>query len=93
MTAADFWQWRGRVARRGLAGIGVAAIVHGWVPENFLASFMGKSAWWSVPLAVLIGVPMYTSTATPVPLVQALLAKGAALGTASPVRAAQPKSV
>jgi hypothetical protein len=65
-----------------LAGIGVGAFVHGWVPENFLASFMGKSAWWSVPLAVLIGVPMYASTATLVPVVQALLAKGAALGTA-----------
>jgi uncharacterized membrane protein YraQ (UPF0718 family) len=65
-----------------LAGIGVGAFVHGWVPQNFLASFMGKSAWWSVPLAVLIGVPMYASTATLVPVVQALLAKGAALGTA-----------
>ncbi len=65
-----------------LAGIGVGAFVHGWVPEGFLASFMGKSAWWSVPLAVVIGVPMYASTATLVPVVQALLAKGAALGTA-----------
>jgi uncharacterized membrane protein YraQ (UPF0718 family) len=65
-----------------LAGIGVGAFVHGWVPEGFLASFMGKSAWWSVPLAVAIGVPMYASTATLVPIVQALLAKGAALGTA-----------
>jgi uncharacterized protein len=65
-----------------LAGLGVGAFVHGWVPEGFLASFMGKSAWWSVPLAVAIGVPMYASTATLVPVVQALLAKGAALGTA-----------
>jgi uncharacterized protein len=65
-----------------LAGIGVGAFVHGWVPENFLASFMGRSAWWSVPLAVLVGVPMYASTATLIPVVQALLAKGAALGTA-----------
>jgi len=65
-----------------LAGIGVGAFIHGWVPEDFLASFMGKSAWWSVPAAVVIGVPMYASTATLVPIVQALLAKGAALGTA-----------
>ena len=42
---------------------------------------MGKSAWWSVPLAVALGVPMYASTATLIPIVQALLAKGAALGT------------
>ena len=42
---------------------------------------MGKEAWWSVPLAVLIGVPMYTNAAGIIPIVQALLAKGAALGT------------
>jgi uncharacterized membrane protein YraQ (UPF0718 family) len=64
-----------------LAGIGVGAFIHGWVPEGILAGFMGKSAWWSVPLAVAIGVPMYAGTATLIPVVQALLAKGAALGT------------
>lgn len=65
-----------------VAGIGVGAFIHGWVPEGFLASFMGRSAWWTVPLAVALGVPMYASTATLIPIVQALLAKGAALGTA-----------
>jgi uncharacterized membrane protein YraQ (UPF0718 family) len=47
-----------------------------------MASFMGKDAWWSVPLAVIIGIPMYSSAAGIIPVVQALLAKGAALGTA-----------
>ena len=46
-----------------------------------MASFMGKGAWWSVPLAVLIGVPMYSNAAGIIPVVQALLGKGAALGT------------
>ena len=46
-----------------------------------MASFMGKDAWWSVPLAVIIGVPMYTNAAGVIPIVQALLVKGAALGT------------
>ena len=46
-----------------------------------MASIMGKEAWWSVPLAVLIGVPMYTNAAGIIPVVQALIAKGAALGT------------
>jgi len=64
-----------------LAGIAIGAAIHGWVPENFMASIMGKDAWWSVPLAVLIGVPMYTNAAGIIPIVQALLAKGAALGT------------
>ncbi|HPG63080.1 MAG TPA: permease [Casimicrobium sp.] len=64
-----------------LAGIAIGAAIHGWVPQDFMASIMGKDAWWSVPLAVLIGVPMYTNAAGVIPIVQALLAKGAALGT------------
>jgi uncharacterized membrane protein YraQ (UPF0718 family) len=64
-----------------LAGIAIGAGIHGYVPQDFMASFMGKDAWWSVPLAVVIGVPMYTNAAGIIPIVQALLAKGAALGT------------
>ncbi len=62
-------------------GIAVGAGIHGYVPENFMASLMGKSAWWSVPIAVVIGVPMYSNAAGIIPIVQALLEKGAALGT------------
>jgi uncharacterized membrane protein YraQ (UPF0718 family) len=62
-------------------GIAVGAAIHGYVPENFMASFMGSGSWWSVPLAVLIGIPMYSNAAGIIPVVQALLAKGAALGT------------
>ena len=65
-----------------VAGIAVGAAVHGYVPENFMASIMGKSAWWSVPIAVLIGVPLYSNAAGIIPILQALLEKGAALGTA-----------
>lgn len=71
----------GRVWPYILAGIAIGAGIHGYVPQDFLASFMGKEAWWSVPLAVLIGVPMYSNAAGVIPVVQALLAKGAALGT------------
>jgi len=71
----------GRVWPWILAGIAIGASIHGWVPEDFMASIMGREAWWSVPLAVLIGVPMYTNAAGVIPIVQALLAKGAALGT------------
>jgi uncharacterized protein len=72
----------GKVWPYVLAGIAVGAGIHGWVPEDFMASIMGKDAWWSVPLAVLIGVPMYSNAAGILPVVEALLAKGAALGTA-----------
>jgi len=64
-----------------LAGIAIGAAIHGYVPEAFMASIMGKDAWWSVPLAVVIGIPMYTNAAGVIPIVQALLGKGAALGT------------
>jgi hypothetical protein len=46
-----------------------------------MASFMGKGAWWSVPVAVLLGIPMYSNAAGIIPIVEALLEKGAALGT------------
>ena len=64
-----------------LAGIAIGAGIHGYVPADFMASFMGKDVWWVVPASVLIGVPMYTNAAGIIPIVEALLAKGAALGT------------
>lgn len=64
-----------------LIGIGVGAGIHGYVPENFMASLMGKSAWWAVPVSVLIGVPLYSNAAGIIPIVHALLEKGASLGT------------
>ncbi|MGE5235164.1 MAG: permease [Acidobacteriota bacterium] len=71
----------GKVWPYVLAGIAVGAGIHGWVPTNFMASFMGKGAWWAVPLAVVIGIPMYSNAAGIIPIVEALLEKGAALGT------------
>jgi hypothetical protein len=71
----------GRVWPWVLAGIAVGAGIHGYVPEQFLAGVMGKGAWWAVPLAVVMGIPMYSNAAGIIPIVQALLGKGAALGT------------
>jgi uncharacterized membrane protein YraQ (UPF0718 family) len=71
----------GKVWKWIVLGIAVGAGIHGYVPEGYLASIMGKGAWWSVPIAVLIGVPMYSNAAGMIPIVQALLSKGAALGT------------
>jgi hypothetical protein len=62
-------------------GIAVGAGAHGYVPADFMASFMGKDIWYSVPLAVLLGVPMYSNAAGIIPIVQVLLEKGASLGT------------
>jgi uncharacterized membrane protein YraQ (UPF0718 family) len=64
-----------------LVGIGLGAAIHGYVPEAIMLKVMGGDTWWSVPAAVIAGVPMYTSAAGVIPIVEALLGKGAALGT------------
>jgi len=92
-AAAPAWSQRVRLGREAvrdivgrvwpyvLAGIAIGAAIHGWVPQDYLAGMMGKGAWWSVPMAVVIGIPLYSNAAGIVPIVQALLEKGAALGT------------
>lgn len=64
-----------------IAGIAMGAFIHGYVPAELLARIMGRDAWWSVPAAVLMGIPMYSNAAGIIPIVEALLGKGAALGT------------
>lgn len=71
----------GRVWIYVILGIAVGASIHGFVPEGMMASIMGKGSWWSVPVSVLIGVPMYSNAAGVIPVVEALLGKGAALGS------------
>jgi uncharacterized membrane protein YraQ (UPF0718 family) len=71
----------GKVWPYVVAGIAVGAAIHGYVPDGLMAGIMGRNAWWSVPAAVLVGVPMYSNAAGIIPVVQALLEKGAALGT------------
>jgi uncharacterized membrane protein YraQ (UPF0718 family) len=63
-------------------GIAVGAGAHGFVPEEFMAGLMGKSVWYSVPLSILIGIPLYSNAAGIVPIVSVLIEKGASLGTA-----------
>jgi len=63
-------------------GILVGAGAHGYVPEEYMAALMGKSAWYSVPLSILIGIPLYSNAAGIVPIVSVLIEKGASLGTA-----------
>ena len=62
-------------------GIAVGAGAHGYVPQDFMAALMGKDAWYSVPLSILIGIPLYSNAAGIVPVVSVLIEKGASLGT------------
>ena len=63
-------------------GVGIGAGMHGFVPENFMVSIMDKSHWYSVPLSVLVGVPLYSNAAGIIPIVSVLIEKGVPLGTA-----------
>jgi uncharacterized protein len=72
----------GKVWLYVVVGIAVGAGIHGYVPESALVSIMGKQAWWSVPAAVLLGIPLYSNAAGMIPIVGVLIEKGASLGTA-----------
>lgn len=71
----------GRVWVWLIVGIAAGAFIHGYVPAELLAAIMGRGEWWAVPAVVLLGVPMYSNAAGIIPVVEALLGKGAALGT------------
>ena len=64
-----------------VVGIAIGAGIHGYVPESALAGILGKGAWWSVPAAVILGIPLYSNAAGVIPIVHALIEKGASLGT------------
>jgi uncharacterized membrane protein YraQ (UPF0718 family) len=63
------------------AGIVTGALIHGYLPEGVLTSVMGRQVWWSIPAGILAGVPFYSNAAGAFPIVQALMEKGAAMGT------------
>lgn len=64
-----------------LIGIAIGAAMHGYVPEGFFEQYIGKDTWYAVPLAVLIGVPMYANAAGIIPVIQVFVAKGIPIGT------------
>ncbi|MEX2232528.1 MAG: permease [Cyclobacteriaceae bacterium] len=64
-----------------LIGIAIGAAMHGFVPEGFFEQYIGKDTWYAVPLAVLLGVPMYANAAGIIPVIQVFVAKGIPIGT------------
>jgi len=65
-----------------IIGIAIGAVMHGYVPDNFFAQYLSGKQWWTVPLAVILAVPMYANAAGIIPVIQVLVAKGVPLGTA-----------
>ncbi len=65
-----------------MIGVGIGAFIHGYVPTDFIIKYAGSNSWYSVPLAVLLGIPMYSNAAGVMPLIEVLTGKGMLLGTA-----------
>ena len=65
-----------------VVGIGLGAALHGFVPEGFISAHLGGGEWWSVPLAVVVGIPTYANVTSIVPVAAALIEKGLPVGTA-----------
>lgn len=68
------WKWV-------IIGVGLGAALHGFVPENWFAEHLGAGEWWSVPLSVLLGIPLYSSVTGIIPVMESLLTKGLPIGT------------
>ena len=64
-----------------LIGVGIGAAIHNWVPAEMISALLGQDKWWSVPVAVLVGVPMYADIFCTLPIAEALVGKGVGLGT------------
>ncbi len=64
-----------------VGGIALGALIYGYMPVDFVSEYMGKEAWWNVPVAVVLGAPLYASAVGVIPIIQAFIIKGAALGT------------
>jgi uncharacterized membrane protein YraQ (UPF0718 family) len=82
----DAWEYTKQILKKVfpwvLVGVGAGALIHGYVPVDWLAKVAGRGNPFAVPIAVLIGVPLYSNAAGAIPIVQALTAKGVPIGTA-----------
>lgn len=64
-----------------LIGVGIGAAIHNWVPAETITALLGQDKWWAVPVATLLGIPMYADIFGTLPIAEALVAKGVGLGT------------
>ncbi len=76
------WNLTKKIFSYVLIGVGLGALIHGFVPVGFFEKFLKNSSWWSVPLATILAIPLYSNAVGVIPVVQALVVKGVPLGTA-----------
>ena len=65
-----------------LLGVGVGALIHGFVPESLVTTYLSRKDWWILPMAVLLGAPLYANSVGVIPIIEALIGKGVPMGTA-----------
>jgi uncharacterized membrane protein YraQ (UPF0718 family) len=78
----DGWQITKQIFPYVVFGVGIGALIHGFVPASFVELYLSSKAWWAVPTAVILGAPLYASSVSVIPIMQALVGKGVPLGTA-----------
>ena len=78
---AEMLEIFGRVWKWVIIGVGVGAALHGFVPDGWLAAHLGNGQWWSVPAAVLLGIPLYSNATGVIPIMESLITKGLPIGT------------
>lgn len=71
----------GRVGKWVILGVGLGAALHGFVPQGWLEEHLGDGQWWSVPAAVLVGIPLYSNATGVIPVMESLIVKGLPVGT------------
>lgn len=76
------WQITKSLIPYVLAGIGIGAVIHGFVPAGFFEQYLSSKQWWAVPVATLVGVPLYANSVGVIPIMEVLIRKGVSLGTA-----------
>lgn len=82
LWSSQVWEITKKIFPYVLLGVAIGALIHGFVPESFVANYLSSKAWWVVPVSVLIGTPLYTNSIGVIPVVEALITKGVPMGTA-----------
>lgn len=82
LWTSEMWDFTKKIYPYVLLGVTLGALIHGLVPESFVSNTLSGASWWSVPIAVLLGIPLYANSVSVIPIIEALVGKGVPMGTA-----------